>query len=359
MAEASDRLLIEDAATRRLRVSAERLRDFIQKWGLLFVLALLVGGFSLLLPNTFATGANATDILNSVPPDMFIGFAAVVVLMSGEFDLSLGATLGLSGYLVLKLVTGAHFSWPVAVLASLGVGAGVGLMNAILIVGLEMNSFIATIGTSTVLEGLLQWVSNGNAPIFTGAPAGFTALGQNKIGSITLPVFYALVIALVLWVVTDYTVVGREVRASGANRRAAFLSGIKTKRSVILALVVAGLLSAVGGILITARVGAADATSGPGYLLPAYAAAFLGATAIRPGHFNILGTVIAVLLVAVGITGLQLEGASSWVTPVFNGVVLIIAVAVSMLADRRGSWATFKRRMRLLIRRVRRAGSGR
>jgi ribose transport system permease protein len=212
---------------------------------------------------------------------------------------------------------------------------------------------------STVLEGILQWVSNGSAPIFTGAPAGFTALGQNKIGSIALPVVYAAVVALVLWVVVDYTVLGREIRASGANRRAAFLSGLRTNRSVVLALVGGGLLSAVGGVLITARVGAADATSGPGYLLPAYAAAFLGATAIRPGQFNVWGTVIAVLLVAVGITGLQLEGASSWVTPVFNGVVLIIAVAVSMLAERQDSVLGIRRRLRALTKRVRAAASTR
>jgi ribose transport system permease protein len=359
MVPPDDSLLIEDSGRRTLRPSAKRVRELVQKWGLLVVLGLLVGGFSLLLPRTFATGSNFTDILNSVPPDVFIGFAAVLVLMAGEFDLSLGATLGLCGYLVLKLITSDGFSWPAAVAVSLGVGAAIGLTNAALIVGLRMNSFIATIGMSTVLEGILQWVSNGSAPIFNGAPAGFTELGQNKIGSITLPVFYAAVLALVLWVAVDYTVLGREIRASGANRRAAFLSGLRTNRSVVLALVGGGLLSAVGGVLITARVGAADATSGPGYLLPAYAAAFLGATAIRPGEFNVWGTVIAVLLVAVGITGLQLEGASSWVTPVFNGVVLILAVTVSMLAERQDSVFGLRRRLRTLTKRLRASTSRR
>jgi ribose transport system permease protein len=355
--DTTERLVIEESASRRWSgISAENVRDFIQKWALLFVLALLTAGFSLLLPTTFATTSNFKDILNSVPPDMFIGFAGMLVLMVGEFDLSLGATLGFSGYVVLKLITSSGLSWPAAVGVSLAVGALIGLVNAGFIVGLEMNSFIATIGMATVLEGLTQWVSNGNAPIFTGAPHGFTALAQTQFAGIDLPVLYVVVVAVVLWLVTGYTATGRGIRAAGANRRAAFLSGLRTKRAVVLTLVAAGVLAAAGGILITAQVGAADATSGPGYLLPAYAAAFLGATGVRPGEFNVWGTVIAVLLVAVGITGLQLEGANSWVIPVFNGVVLLVAVTASMLANRRNSATGIRRRIRLMFRRIRRAG---
>jgi ribose transport system permease protein len=122
------------------------------------------------------------------------------------------------------------------------------------------------------------------------------------------------------------------MRATGANQTAARLSGIRTGRARSAAFVAAALLAAVGGILVTAQVGAADASSGPDFLLPAYAAAFLGATAVRPGFFNVWGTTIAIFLVAVGITGLQLKGAESWVTPVFNGSVLLVAVAISNFA---------------------------
>ena len=198
-------------------------------------------------------------------------------------------------------------------------------------VGLGINSFIATIGIATILEGLMQWISSGNEPIFGGAPKGFTTLAQTK-HIVVLPVYYALVTTIVLWVLLEFTVVGRQMRATGANRTAAKLSGIHTGRARVTAFVLAGLLSSIAGILVTAQVGAADATSGPAYLLPAYAAAFLGATAIRPGFFNVWGTLIAIFLVAVGITGLQLEGAESWVTPVFNGSVLLLAVAVSNVA---------------------------
>jgi ribose transport system permease protein len=320
------------ASDRATRSGAAAMR--VQRWALLGVLGVVVAGFSVALPDTFASTQNLEDILNSQPPGIFIAFGAILVLMAGEFDLSLGAILGLSQYLVLKLIE-SGMAWPVSVVATLAVALVIGLVNAGLVVGLGVNSFVATIGVATVLTGLLEWISNGNAPIVTGAPQSFQDLAQVEIGGVTLPVLYALAAAVVVWVVTDYTVAGREIRATGANRQAAFLSGLRTNRSLILAFTGAAVLAGIGGILITARIGAADATSGPGYLLPAYAAAFLGATAVRPGFFNVWGTVIAIFVVAVGITGLQLGGAQSWVTPTFNGVILLLAVTVSMLAARR------------------------
>lgn len=307
----------------------------VQRWALLAVLVALVAGFSLTDPSKFATSDNFRSIINAQAPALFIALGAMIVLMAGEFDLSLGAILGLSQYLVLKLVVDAGIDWPLAIALTLVAAALIGLVNALFVVLIKVNSFIATIGMSSVLIGLLEWMSNGNAPIVSGAPKGFTDIFQQEIGGLTLPVFYALVAVVVLWVITDYTVLGRGIRAAGANRRAAQLSGLRVDRAVIFAFVAAAVLAAVGGILITGRIGAADATSGPAYLLPAYAAALLGATAIRPGSFNVWGTVIAIFVVAVGITGLQLAGAQSWVTPTFNGAVLLIAVTASTLAVRR------------------------
>lgn len=302
------------------------------RWGLLIVFLAVFGGFSAWVPSRFPTSGNVQDILTSQPPGIFIAFAAMLVLVVGEFDLSLGATLGVSQYIVLKLITHYGLSWQAAVAVTLACGAAIGLANAMLVVGLGMNSFIATIGVATILEGLLQWISDGNAPIFEGAPHGFTTLVQTKVGGVVMPVYYALAATIFLWLLLEFTVVGRQMRATGANRTAATLSGIRTARARVTAFTLAGVLAAVAGLLVTARVGAADATSGPGFLLPAYAAAFLGATAVRPGFFNVWGTLIAIFLVAVGITGLQLKGVESWVTPVFNGGILLLAVAVSNVA---------------------------
>ncbi|HEV7134297.1 MAG TPA: ABC transporter permease [Gaiellaceae bacterium] len=305
-----------------------RASRLLSRWGLLIVFCVVFGGFSAWIPKRFPTSGNVQDILTSQPPGIFIAFAAMLVLVVGEFDLSIGATLGLSQYMVLKLITHYGLSWPMAILATLGISAGIGAANALAVVGLGINSFIATIGIATILEGVLQWISNGNTPLFGGAPHGFTTLAQTKAG-VVLPIYYALAAALLLWVVLEFTVIGRQMRATGANRAAARLSGIRTGRARFTAFIVAALLASIAGMLVTAQVGAADASSGPGFLLPAYAAAFLGATAIRPGFFNVWGTVIAIFLVAVGITGLQLKGVESWVTPVFNGSVLLLAVAVS------------------------------
>lgn len=309
------------------------------RWGLVLVFAVVVGAFSAWIPNTFPTLTNLHNIVASQPPAIFAAFAAMLVLVVGEFDLSIGATLGLSEYLVLQLITADHMSWPAAVAVALAVGLVVGAINASLVVGLAMNSFIATIGVSTILTGLVQLISNGNAPIFGGAPKGLTELAQNKLLGLELPVYYALLLAIVLWILLEFTVRGREMHATGANRGAARLAGLNTRRAVVAAYLLGGLFAAIAGVILTAGIGAADATSGPSYLLPAYAAAFLGATAIRPGSFNVWGTLVAVFLVAVGVTGLQLKGVAPWVTPVFNGVVLVIAVGVSNVAARRqGGW---------------------
>lgn len=304
------------------------------RWGLLIVFCIVFGAFSAWIPNRFPTSGNVQDILTSQPPGVFIAFAAMLVLVVGEFDLSIGATLGVAQYLVLKLITHYGLSWPMAIVVTLAICACIGLANAVTVVGLGINSFIATIGIATILEGLVQWISSGNEPLFGGAPHGFTALAQTKAG-VVLPVYYALGTAIVLWALLEFTVIGRQMRGTGANPTAARLSGIRTGRARTTAFVVAALLAGVGGILVTSQIGAADATSGPGYLLPAYAAAFLGATAIRPGFFNVWGTLIAIFLVAIGITGLQLKGVEVWVTPVFNGSVLLLAVAVSNVGTTR------------------------
>jgi hypothetical protein len=169
-------------------VSASRL---VSRWGLLVVFAIIFGGFSAWLPTKFPTSGNVQDILTSQPPGIFIAFAAMLVLVVGEFDLSIGATLGMAQYLVLKLITHYGLSWEAAIVATLAVGAAIGAANAIAVIGLGINSFIATIGIATILEGLIQWISSGSTPIFGGAPTGFTTLAQTK-QLVVLPVYYAL-----------------------------------------------------------------------------------------------------------------------------------------------------------------------
>jgi ribose transport system permease protein len=179
--------------------------------------------------------------------------------------------------------------------------------------------------------GLTQWLTKDvtiNGPL----PALFTDLGRNALAGLPLPFVYVLIATAVLWVALEYTPWGRECHATGGNERAALLAGVRTERRTVQVFVSAALLAAVSGCLSVMILGASSPTVGLGSLLPAFAGAFLGATSIRPGRFNAIGTLIAVYLVATGITGLQQEGAQPFVQQVFNGAALLIAVTLARLS---------------------------
>jgi ribose transport system permease protein len=327
-----------------------RARAFSQRWALVGVLGLLIVTFSAWQPKEFATWSNAQGIINTQPPLLFVALGAIFVLLVGEFDLSVGATLGICQYLVLWLMSSHGMTWPLAIVITLGVGLLIGLVNAALVLVVGINCFVATIGSASVLTGILSWVSNNSTPIYTGAPQSFQNLAQSKFLGLTLPVYYAIVAGIVLWLMLEYMVLGREMRATGENRQAAILSGLRTNTAVTLGFSLAAVGAAIGGIIATARIGSADATSGPSYLLPAYAAALLGSTAVRPGFYNVWGTFVALFVVAVGVEGLQLAGADTWVTDVFNGGVLLVAVSMSLLVTRFGQGSKLRGRLRAIAR---------
>ncbi len=336
MTESTSVVTAEAAATEMPTRRGIAWGALLHRWGLVGVLLLTVIFFSVKLPGVFLTWSNIHDMIAAQAAILLLALAAVVVLVVGEFDLSLGATLSLTQYVALLLMTtgGVPVFW--ATMVAFAIGIAVGLANVTLIVGAKVNSFIATIAVQTVLLGLTTLVSTGNMPIFAGAPALFTAIGNTEVLFVPISVWVALGIAAVLWILLDYTTFGRTMRATGANRVAARLSGLRVTRALIVAIILASFLAACAGLLEASRTGTSDSISGSLLLMPAYAAAFLGATGSKSGAFSVPGTLVAILLVAVGVTGLQLMGAASWVTNVFNGVVLVIAVLLSQLA-RRGS----------------------
>lgn len=315
--------------------SRPRYADLLHQWGLLLVLLAAIAFFSIRLPDTFLQWSTFHDMIAGQAPNLVLALACVLVLVVGEFDLSLGATFGISQYVGLHVMITNGVPVMAAVILAVLLGALIALVNIALVVGAKINSFIATIGVQTALIGLTTLVSNGNQPIFAGAPESFTAIGNTQVLSIPLSVWIALVLAGLLWIVLDYTSFGRTMRATGANRVAARLSGLRTTRALVIAFLVAGVLAALAGLLDASRTGTSDSTSGPMYLLPAYAAAFLGATGSKASTYSVPGTIVAILLVAVGVTGLQLMGAASWVTNFFNGMVLLTAVLLSQLARKR------------------------
>jgi ribose transport system permease protein len=263
-----------------------------------------------------------------------IALGLIVPMTAGDYDLSIASVTGLSA-MIIAVLNVLH-GWPVglAVLAALAAGLMVGVVNGFVTVIFGIESLIVTLGTGTFVAGLTLWISNSNT---------VSGISQNLVNPIVvwrflgIPVefYYALGVALILGYTMEFLPVGRRLLMVGRGREVARLSGMHVNRIRLLAFVCSGGIGAAGGVLFAGTSGAADPSSATGLLLPAFAAAFLGATAILPGRFNVPGTLIAVYFMVTGITGLQLLGAQTYVQNLFYGAVLVGAVVFSQLTRRR------------------------
>lgn len=301
-------------------------------YGVIAFLIVMIIAFSILLPATFPTLDNGKAILSDQSIPVILALAAILPLAAGEFDLSLGAVLGFSAITAIA-VSNAGAPLPVVILVCLLVGALVGTVNAVLVVLVKVNAFIATLASATILSGLNLLVTGSSLLVLESNEFG--ALTVTKVMDLQVVLAYAIVLAIALYYVLEKTPFGRYLRATGMGRDAARLSGVRVDRYLAASFIAAGILAALAGALVASRGGTAAPSLGPEFLLPAYAAAFLGATTIKPGYFNVWGTVIGVVLLAVGSNGLTLMGAQTWVTNIFNGVALMVAVSASVLVGRR------------------------
>lgn len=311
----------------RVRSNLERI-SLILAW----IIIIVILGF--LRPDTFLTVGNMGTILGSDAVLVVLTLGLILPLRAGDYDLSVAGTLTLSAMMV-GILNGEHHIniWLVA-LAALAVGAGVGLFNGLFVLIFGINPFIVTLGMGTLLAGIVLLISNDQT--FAGISPGLVnVVVGDRFLNIPLEFYYGLIVCIVVWYLFDLTSFGRKLLFVGSGRNVARLSGIKVGRMRLAALVGAGVLAALAGILYAGTSGSADPTSGTAQLLPAYAAAFLGATAIVPGRFNAWGTIIAVYFLATGVNGLAIIGLGSWVQDVFYGGALIVAVALSQLARRR------------------------
>ncbi len=317
---------------RRTDPFGARALRLLSTYGLLFLLLLLILAFSLLLPETFPTAFNARSILSDKSTIALLALAEMVPVATAQFDLSIGYHIGLAHILVVGLQVNQGLPWPVAVAVVLALGALIGLVNGLLVSRVGIDAFIATLGVGTVLYGIAFWY----APVqITGAlPDGFRDLSGN-LGGVPLPFVYVVAIGAALFVMFEYLPVGRFLYVLGANPRAAELTGISARRYIPLAFVLSGVITAFAGIVLGSRLGVAQTTVGPDYLLPAFVGALLGSTAIKPGRVNVLGTLVAVFVLAVAVAGLQQLGAQYFVEPLFNGTMLVLAVGLAAVASRR------------------------
>jgi ribose transport system permease protein len=304
----------------------------IFRYPTLLVLAVLIVGFSL-ASSDFLTTRNLTTLINQQAVVGLVTLAALLPLIAGEFDLSLGYGAGIATMFGAYL---AGHGWGLIpmILAVLVLGILVGLFNSLFIVRFNINSFIATLGVGIILSGGTLAISGGEV-LFEGIPAGLASFGRDKFLGIALPIWVVLLIALILVYLLEQTPFGRRLYATGGSEQVAYLAGVRTGRIKTLAFVGAGVLVGCAGIAQLATTSSASPTFGPELLLPAYAGAFLGVVAYRPGYFNVPGSIIAILLIAVGYNGLSLIGVPFWGQPLFNGSVLLLSVLGARAESRR------------------------
>jgi ribose transport system permease protein len=299
-----------------------------QRLALPAVWLLVIG---VLEPDTFLTSANFQTIFGSQAVLAVLTLGLLLPLTAGDYDLSVASVLSLSAMVTALLNAGE--GWPVglAVLAAVGAAVIVGVVNGALVALLELDSFITTLGTAAVVSGVVLGISSSQTVGGVSDSLVNPVIRWDLLG-IPLAFWYALILCVALWYVLDFTPAGRRLLFTGRGRSVARLSGVRVGRARFSALVGAAAVAGLAGVLYAGTNGGADPTSGGDLLLPAFAAAFLGATGIAPGRFNAWGSLVAVYFLVTGVTGLQLLGVESFVQQLFYGGALVAAVAVSRLA---------------------------
>lgn len=314
--------------------TGKRLMRFLPVYGLVILTVFLIGLFSILLPNTFPTMLNLRSIISDKAIIALLSLGAMIPMAAGRIDLTVGYGIVLWHILAISLQTMLGLPWPMAVAVVLVLGATAGFLNGLLVEVAKIDSFIATLGTGTVLYALALWHTGGRQMVGL-LPDGFYALNTTFVFGLPITAYYLAVITIVMWIVLEYTPVGRYLYAIGANQKAAQLNGIPTRRYVIGAFVASGTMTALAGVLLASKLRIGQASVGLEFLLPALVGAFLGSTTIKPGRVNVWGTIVGVAILAVGISGIQQFGGSFWVEPLFNGVTLLIAIGIAGYAQRR------------------------
>lgn len=303
--------------------------ELAERFGLPVIFLIVIAVFWILRPDTFGTAANFRNIATSQSVLAVAALALILPLVGGRFDVSVGSNLGLCAVACAALMGKHGMPLLPAVVIAVAIGAAIGLANGFIVAYLGVNSIIATIGTGTVLGGLVQAYTSGT-PITTGISTTLTNLSVDKFIGIPVIFLLMLVIGLLTWYLLTQTPYGRNLRATGSNESAARLVGLKVHRTVLLSFVGAGALAGVAGVLQVAAQGSADPNvGGLPFILPALAAVFLGATTLWPGTYNVPGTIIGLLFIGTAISGLVLLGVAPWVTDVFNGASVVVAIVIS------------------------------
>lgn len=304
------------------------------RFAVIGVWALLIVLFGALRPSTFLTTGTLQTILGGQQPLVFLCAALLCTILVGEFvDMSVASNFGLAAILVSVLNVDHGWNVWAATAAAIVVSTLVGLVNGLLVVKIGVNTIVVTLGMSTFLLGIALWLAD-LMPV-SGLPASFSKIALLNVGGLPVSFFLGLILMLGFAYVLRFTPLGRNMRFVGENREVSRLAGVRVTRVRIGAFTSAGLIAGIGGVISAAGTGGFDPNVSQMYLMPMFAATFLGTAILEPGRFNPLGTLIAVYFLATGVLGLQLLGATAWVSSVFYGGVLVIAVTLTTVLHRR------------------------
>ena len=308
----------------------------VGRYGALVVLMAMILAFVVLEPAPFATKDNAINVLNQSALTAIVAMGLTFPLVAGEFDLSVGYQASFGGVLVAGFIQKSGMPIPVAIAVVVAVAALIGLANGLIVTRIGVNALIATLGVGTIVLGL-NYAYTGGVPVTIAQPEDLVALTFNRFLGIPYPVYVMFVLAAVLWVVLNRTSLGQSMQAVGGNAEAARLSGIRVDRVRVIAFMIAAVCAGLTGVLLASRTGSGAVDGGDSYLLSAFAATFFGSAVLRDGQFHILGTLIGVLTVAVGFTGMAILGLDTYYQYLFQGTLLIFAVGVGTVARRRAA----------------------
>ncbi len=298
----------------------------LRRYGTLLALALIVAVFAAASPGAFGTLANLVNITQQMSLLAIVAIGATLVMVVGEFDLSVSAVVSFAGIAAVALF-GAGFGLAAVFAIVLLVALAFGVVSGVLVARFAVPSFIATLAFGTIIGGLTFWISDG-ATLFSGIPPSFRNLGRGAVLGLPVPTLWLIGTAVIVWLLLDATEFGRRLYAIGGNREAARLVGLPVRRDMILAFALSAGLAALAGMLLAARLGSAHPTGGGGYLLSAYAAVFLGMTAFREGEPSVPGTLVGAAIIAVVSNGLTILGVPSFLQDLMTGAIILAAVLV-------------------------------
>ncbi len=310
------------------RASRRKFNAGFDRFSGIYLWALFIIVFGIWVPNEFLTTSTLHSVAAQQAVTGMVALAVLIPLSAGLYDLSVGATSNLSGILTVVLLNNNHWSVVPAILAGVVCGMAVGAVNSFVIVKLGVNSFIATLGMSSILSAVLVIVSSNSQPLPPTSTA-WNNFTQTTVAGFQIVVLYLIILGFILWWLLAHTPVGRYFYAVGGNTEAARLSGVRINRWSTVSLLISGTIAGLAGVMFSSLNGP-SLNFGPTLLLPAFAAAFLGSTQLTPGRFNVWGTLLAIYVLATGVQGLQLVSGASWLSDMFNGVALIVAVALSI-----------------------------